>query len=648
MKTILFADNDPDFLDTRAEFLEQAGYRVLKAYTLEKARQLLCEAHVHLAILDIRMENDDDEKDTSGLALAKDPDFRAVPKIILTGFPTYQAACEALGPALDGLPPAVAFLAKQEGPEALIQALERAFARHVRINWNLKIRWGEKPSPALVSLIEPELPAEHFPSRVEEMEDLLRKLFYDFEQVILGQTLLALPGNALFLKAFAYPPGTTEASSLREFIVHCGRPDPIHLEENRFRQIPQSVASFLLRREFRAETQHYAATASTLPEGELENTLPFDIFYRQRPVEEVLSALDDLLEKALTLWHEQGRFLAEKSLLALWQEGLQERGEHLSPEEISGRLEGLCRESLAVGLGHIDCAPNRLTFHLAEDTVQTLNPLFYLDEKHVPALPPVLCSPIHGRPDASRILVGPQGRTWLSDLSWAASGPLVRDFAVLENSIKFDLMDAASPSEWLELERHLLQAKSLGERIPSENLPPPLQKAAQAIGRVRYQAAQTLGDASNLYLLALLYEALERVARYEVQVRHTPQEVALYVHVLLSAALIGDALSEPLPEAAGKDFWLDEENREVWVEGRRIPLTEQEFKVLRYMYHRRGKLCRKQAIVEEALGEHFEDSALERDRLTSLISRLREKIEQPLARKRYLRTVRGAGYKLEF
>lgn len=31
---VLFADNDPDFLNTRAEFLEQAGYRVLKAYTL--------------------------------------------------------------------------------------------------------------------------------------------------------------------------------------------------------------------------------------------------------------------------------------------------------------------------------------------------------------------------------------------------------------------------------------------------------------------------------------------------------------------------------------------------------------------------------------------------------------------------------------
>ena len=62
---VLFADNAPDFLNTRAEFLENAGYHVVKAYTLEEARQLLANAHIHLAILDIRMVDDDDERDVS-------------------------------------------------------------------------------------------------------------------------------------------------------------------------------------------------------------------------------------------------------------------------------------------------------------------------------------------------------------------------------------------------------------------------------------------------------------------------------------------------------------------------------------------------------------------------------------------------------
>ena len=100
MSVILFADNDPDFLNTRAEFLQKAGHRVVRAYTLEQARQILAEARVHLAILDIRLLNDDDERDTSGLTLARDPAFHPVPKIMLTGFPTYESVREALGEAI--------------------------------------------------------------------------------------------------------------------------------------------------------------------------------------------------------------------------------------------------------------------------------------------------------------------------------------------------------------------------------------------------------------------------------------------------------------------------------------------------------------------------------------------------------------------
>ena len=75
--TILMADNDSDFLNVRAEYLEQNGYRVLRAATPEQARRLLSEEHLHLAVLDVRLVDDDDEKDASGLLLAEDDLFRA-------------------------------------------------------------------------------------------------------------------------------------------------------------------------------------------------------------------------------------------------------------------------------------------------------------------------------------------------------------------------------------------------------------------------------------------------------------------------------------------------------------------------------------------------------------------------------------------
>ncbi len=141
---ILFADNDPDFLKTRAEFLRQEGYHVIEAAKPTEARQHLEAGGIDLAILDIRLENDDNERDVSGLMLAKEtaekiPTIvisgfmeRMVPTIILTGFPTYENVREALAPKVGGLPAAVDFVAKQEGPEALLAAIRRALSAPAR------------------------------------------------------------------------------------------------------------------------------------------------------------------------------------------------------------------------------------------------------------------------------------------------------------------------------------------------------------------------------------------------------------------------------------------------------------------------------------------------------------------------------------
>jgi len=124
--TILFADNDPDFLQARAEFLQEEGYRVIQAANPTEARRLLEQGRIHLAILDVRLVDEDDEKDTSGLILTREV-ARSVPKIVLTDFPTYEAVREVLGSATDGLPPAVDFLDKKEGSEKLLTAVRRVF-----------------------------------------------------------------------------------------------------------------------------------------------------------------------------------------------------------------------------------------------------------------------------------------------------------------------------------------------------------------------------------------------------------------------------------------------------------------------------------------------------------------------------------------
>lgn len=126
MATILFADNNADFIKTRSEFLIQDGHIIISASNPAEARRQLAKGGVDLAILDIRMVSEDDDRDVSGLTLAKETNHSAIPKIILTDFPTVHAVREALGPAFDGLPPAVDFIAKAEGPNALVDAIRNA------------------------------------------------------------------------------------------------------------------------------------------------------------------------------------------------------------------------------------------------------------------------------------------------------------------------------------------------------------------------------------------------------------------------------------------------------------------------------------------------------------------------------------------
>lgn len=122
-KVILFVDNDVSFLKARKELLEKEGYQVIPATTPTEAREIFEHKPVDLAILDIRLIDDGNKDDISGLELAKEVD-RSIPKIILTGFPTWEAVKEALGSNLDGVSLAVDFIAKEEGYKALLRTIE--------------------------------------------------------------------------------------------------------------------------------------------------------------------------------------------------------------------------------------------------------------------------------------------------------------------------------------------------------------------------------------------------------------------------------------------------------------------------------------------------------------------------------------------
>jgi len=205
-KRILLVENNADALEVVKLYLEIHGYQVYAARSPTEASRLLGRIPIHLAILDLRLIDEADEYDISGLTLAKDSAYRAIPKIILTAYPAYDYVREALGPVLDGLPPAVDFLAKQDGPEALLQAIGRAFQTHVRINFTLPIEFAEGITALAIA-------RNAFQGKVSEgtvrrknlhneLIDLFQRLFYNDSAITVIPFVLSF-GTGTLVKVIA-------------------------------------------------------------------------------------------------------------------------------------------------------------------------------------------------------------------------------------------------------------------------------------------------------------------------------------------------------------------------------------------------------------------------------------------------------------
>lgn len=121
---ILFVDNDDEFLKVRSECLQYARYDVVAVTTAEQARAVLESDSCDIMIIDVRLKDDNDEKDRTGLWLAIEVDTR-IPKIILTGYPNSDLVTEVLRQRPDGSQLAWDFVAKEEDPEMLLEAVRK-------------------------------------------------------------------------------------------------------------------------------------------------------------------------------------------------------------------------------------------------------------------------------------------------------------------------------------------------------------------------------------------------------------------------------------------------------------------------------------------------------------------------------------------
>lgn len=125
---ILIVDDLPDVRATLSGLLSDEGYEVRSASSRAEALQILDAERFHVAVLDVRLdETDEDNQD--GLLLMHEirEKYPTAAIIILTGYANVKMVQEALQPRLEGPSPAFAFLEKSEIdklPEYVERALE--------------------------------------------------------------------------------------------------------------------------------------------------------------------------------------------------------------------------------------------------------------------------------------------------------------------------------------------------------------------------------------------------------------------------------------------------------------------------------------------------------------------------------------------
>jgi DNA-binding response OmpR family regulator len=643
-KTILIADNHTELLEVRSEYLQNAGFRVLCADSPAAARNLLAAEWVHLAILDIRLSNDQDPYDISGLQIAVDPAFGGIPKIMLTNYPDFEYVRKAMLPAVAGLPPAVDFLTKSEGPEAMVAAVHSALAKYSQTNWELQIlvgpRW-QSPAPNLHSLLLPADDEKLALSYRDETMDLLRRLFLHDGQVTLDRLLWRRPHRLAFT-VHAY----TVDGQEHQYLITYGSRDAIAKEQKLAGEITElGVNPGLLRFIRSADTLHFGANCYE-PHGQpLDAMQSLPEYWRANTNRDCASVVVHICENCYAPWHNPRHLISSDSSFHELYSNRLDLPANLAAQ-VTARFERLGAKAAHTGLAAARIVDGALLISTPRGRELSFPALL---EPLAPALKRyaygAVCSLTLGEINLDTILVDANRVAWLTDFNDIRTGPTLGDYAALETALKLDLVeDALSLDDLYELEHELLQVARLSQRV-DPNLPA-AGKLLAAVAKLRLEAADELGDAAGPYLIALYYQSLKRFLAFELDGRSTRRELSAQLHVCISIGLLGSylsrAVSPPGPVVnALRGLTIDAANREVRVDGRLIDLSPSQYAALLYLWQHAGLLCTREDI---RLAVYGQDSILEdRDAMTMLLSRLRAKIESDPANPKYLVTRRGSG-----
>lgn len=130
------------------------------------------------------------------------------------------------------------------------------------------------------------------------------------------------------------------------------------------------------------------------------------------------------------------------------------------------------------------------------------------------------------------------------------------------------------------------------------------------------------------------FNPLELVARVKTQLRR-------YTRYNNSTGMVENKQTEEYDICS---LHIEKESHLCTFNGKELSLTPIEFSILWYLCERRGKVVSSEELFEAVWGEKYLDN---NNTVMAHIARLREKLNEPARKPRFVKTVWGVGYKIE-
>jgi ActR/RegA family two-component response regulator len=519
-KRILMIENEPIKIGTLRRALEEKGYLIEVIDNYDAAKKTLNCKWVPLAIVDIRLVDELSVNDYTGLDLITKESDRAIKKVILTAYPTYEAAREALVAYQGEIPPAVDFLYKLDPINELVKKIEKAI-RNLGINWDLDVKFDGHQT--FISVVERMYSS---PSRdkdglsrcqdihefAEEFQDLLSKLFNQNNKIVLYPLP---PGRDDTLVTMVKPYGGLGKESI--VVAKCGWRHCIKEEKDKYDIYVKKHLELAPKLDAFETTLHFGGLIYSLVgvgHGvKFEHSKRFADFYRSTSSAEISSAIDDLFNKTLSGWNELATELSNDGIDQEYRFNLKlDEKRHILIE----RVNDLYKHSHELGI-LID-RDKKLTWanDLKLDLKELLE-IIYETPKIMgkETLSPYLKVVSHGDLNSGNILVDLGKPPIVIDFSETGYGYILRDFAELETIIALDLLELPDLNEIISFEEIVCDQINLEKlEIPlnQTNQENEFNKALKIILSIRnYAFKKRERDILRRYYLALLFEAVRRM-----------------------------------------------------------------------------------------------------------------------------------------